>query len=111
MNKPALLVLMLPLAACMTPEQIAQRKAEETAAREWVDRVKSTCASRGLSSHTQAYVWCVNTELRREGIEIAREDTARLGLRDSQSGSFTYSESSAGARPSGSEPTHAVGGR
>jgi len=89
---------MLPLAACVTPEQTAQWKADRAAQLEKVAQAEPACAGKGFSEHSDAYVWCVNKQIRKDGIEIARLDNGALTLRDTQSGSFAYSETSMGSR-------------
>jgi hypothetical protein len=104
MNKLTLLALMFPLAACVTPDRLAQWKADRAAQVAKVAQAEPACASKGLSPRSDAYLWCVNNQLHKDGLEVVRRD-GNVALRATELGDFASSETSMGARtPSGSIP-------
>jgi hypothetical protein len=89
MNKLTLLLL-LPLTACNTPGQLAQLRADESARTAKEAQAESACIERGLSTHTTAFMECVNTRLHGDGLEIVRDETGKIALLNLRSDSFPY---------------------
>jgi hypothetical protein len=87
MNKLTLLLL-LPLTACNTPEQLAQLRADEAVRTTKEADAESACIAQGLGIRTQAFMSCVNARLHVDGLEIVRRDGGRIALLDLQSASF-----------------------